>query len=105
VSERANGKTIHLCVRQKLVVRLHSTYWGDVATSNTGVLRRSGRTVIRPAPPNACVPGLGCGTVTTHFVAVAHGTAHVTAHRSLCGEALECGNRQRSFVLVVVVRR
>jgi hypothetical protein len=105
VSERADGKTIHLCARQKLVVRLHSTYWQDVATTNTSVLRKSGATVVRPAPPTACVPGAGCGTATARFVAITRGTARVTAHRSLCGEALPCGSRNGSFVVVVVVRR
>jgi hypothetical protein len=105
VSEHANGKTVHLCVRQKLVVKLHSTYWQDVASSNRGVLRKSGHTVVRPAAPTACVPGAGCGTSTTHFVAAGRGAAHVTAHRSLCGEAVRCRSRQRSFVLVVAVGR
>jgi len=105
VSEHANGSTVHLCRRQKLVVRLHSTYWMDLASSNKGVLRKSGPTVVRPAAPTACVPGAGCGTATAHFVAVARGRAHVTADRTLCGEAVQCGPGQRSFELVVVVRR
>jgi hypothetical protein len=96
---------VHLCRRQKLVVRLHSTYWQDLASSSTGVLRKSGPTVVRPAAPTACVPGAGCGTVTAHFVAVARGRAHVTAERTLCGEAVQCGPGRRSFELVVVVRR
>jgi hypothetical protein len=105
VSEHANGKTVHLCVRQKLVVKLHSTYWRDLASSNKGVLRKSGTTVVRPAPPTACVPGAGCGTTTAHFAAAARGRAHVTADRTLCGEAVQCRGRQRSFALVVLVHR
>ena len=105
VSERAKGKTVHLCVRQKLIVKLHSTYWRDLASSNKGVLRKSGPTVVRPAPPTACLPGAGCGTTTAPFVAAARGRAHVTAHRSLCGEAVQCSGSQGSFELVVVVRR
>ena len=59
VSEHAKGTTVHLCRRQKLVVRLHSTYWQDLTSSNKAVLRKSGPTVVRPAAPTACVPGAG----------------------------------------------
>jgi hypothetical protein len=105
VSEHANGGTVHLCVGQPLVVRLHSTYWSSPTSSSAAVLRRAGPTRVRPAPATACVPGAGCGTSTTRFSAVGPGTAHVAAQRQLCGEALRCTKSRRSFVLVVVVRR
>jgi hypothetical protein len=105
VSERANGATVHLCKRQSLVLRLHSTYWNQATSSAAGVLRRTGPTKVQPAPPTACVPGAGCGTSTTRFVAVGRGTARVTSQRRLCGEAVECTGRQGSFVLLVAVRR
>jgi hypothetical protein len=105
VSEHADGKTVRLCVRQKLEVELHSTYWRDLASSDRGVLRKSGRTVVRPAAPTACVPGSGCGTTTAHFVARTRGRARITAHRYLCGEAVRCRPGRRSFALIVVVRR
>lgn len=105
VSDRANRGTVRLCVGQRLVLRLHSTYWSAPTSLPTAVLRRVGRTIVRPAPPTKCVPGAGCGTSTTHFLAVARGRAIVAAHRELCGEAVQCRKRQRSFVLVVVVRR
>lgn len=105
VSEHAKGTTIHLCLGEKLVVRLHSTYWSSATTSSPAVLRRTGRTIVQPAPPTTCVPGAGCGTSTTRFVAAAHGKARVTAQRQLCGEAVQCRTGQRSFVLFVVVRR
>jgi hypothetical protein len=103
VSDHADGTTVHLCLHQVLVVKLHSTYWSGATTSSKAVLRRTGPTTVKPGAPGACVPGSGCGTSTTRFVGVGRGKARVTAHRTLCGEAIQCGKGQGSFVLVVVV--
>jgi hypothetical protein len=96
---------VHLCMRQRLVLKLHSTYWSDATSSAPAVLRRTSPTKVQPAPPTACVPGGGCGTATTRFLAVSRGRARVTSQRRLCGEAVQCRNGQRSFVVVVVVGR
>ena len=42
------------------------------------------------ASTSGCVPGQGCGTVTTHYVARSLGLIHLRATRTSCGEALRC---------------
>jgi hypothetical protein len=104
VSDNANGRSVRLCPGQTIVLRLHSTYWEGIASTDVGVLRQLGPTRVQLAGASACVPGAGCGTLTTRFLAMAHGTARITAHRRLCGEDVECAPSQQVFTLTVVVR-
>jgi hypothetical protein len=103
-SDNANGRAVHLCLGQAIVLRLHSTYWEQITSSDQSVLRQSGPTRIHLAPTSACVPGAGCGTLTTRFLAAARGTARITARRRLCGEDVECSPSQQGFTLTVIVR-
>ena len=98
-----NGHTITLQTGQLLHVSLSSTYWTLADSSDPNVLRERGTPVVSPQP-SACVPGAGCGTASAVYVAVAAGTAHVTASRTSCGEAMGCTGSSGSWSLTVVVR-
>jgi len=98
--DTANGQQLTLHVGDHLTVALASTYWAAPSTSAPAVLQPSGSTV---TPTMPCVPGGGCGTSSTTFVAVATGTATVVSNRTSCGEALLCSPSQRSYSLTVVV--
>jgi len=100
LDERDNGRTVHARPGQLIRLELHSSYWGDVASSAPPVLRQDGGTV---ASPGRCPPGVGCGTFRTAFVAGRAGTARLTATRTVCGEALACRPDQRSLAIAVVV--
>lgn len=56
-----------------------------------------------PASPGTCPPGVGCGTVTGVYRAVAPPGGDITASRSVCGEAAACTDAQKSFVMHVTV--
>jgi hypothetical protein len=100
LDERDNGRTVHARPAQIIRIELHSSYWGNVASSAPPVLRPDGGTV---ASPGRCPPGVGCGTFRTAFVAGHPGTARLTAARTVCGEALACRPDQRSLAITVVV--
>lgn len=97
-----NGKTITLRTNDKLTLSLPSTYWTIAKPSNTHVIELAGNQVTTPS--RDCVPGGGCGTAVAHFTAVSVGSAHITASRTTCGEALACTGNQGSFSLTVVVK-
>jgi len=103
VDDSAAQTAVHLCVGQVLTLVLHNTHWEQIASSDQGVLRADGAPTIQLAAPSACVPGAGCGTITETFVATGPGSATVSAHRTSCGEALQCASGQGSFTLSVAV--
>lgn len=96
-----NGHTVELTIGQRLHVALPSTFW-DFATPTGAALRVD----VAPSPHSAasCIPGGGCGTTATTYVAVGRGSVDVTAHRGICGEAMGCTAKTGAFVLHVVVR-
>ena len=96
------GKTVHLRPGQHLKVTLASTYWQFQPVSNRAVLKQEGKPVVVPQP-TGCVPGQGCGTVTANYLAMAPGSAMVTAIRSSCGEAMGCTATSGRFGLTVMV--
>ena len=98
-----NGHTVTLQTGQLLHVSLSSTYWTLGDSSDPNVLRERGTAVVSPQP-SGCVPGAGCGSASAVYVAVAAGTAHVTASRTSCGEAMGCTGSSGSWSLTVVVR-
>jgi hypothetical protein len=100
--ERDGGHTLRMHVHDRLVVVLSSTYWTVEGSSNPRVLHRTGPSKVEPRRAG-CVPGQGCGTVTTDFEAMAPGRAEVTASRTTCGEALRCTGSAGSYRLRVVV--
>jgi hypothetical protein len=96
-----NGRTVQLAPGQRLQVTLDSTYWMFTLVAQ-GVLLV--RTAPKVQPAASCVPGGGCGTVTESLVAIGRGNAEVTAHRTVCGEAMGCTAKASRFVLHVVVK-
>jgi len=82
---------------------LHSTYWTIDGSSDRNVLSPEGAQESHPASPGACLPGVGCGTVSERFGALRDGTARLTASRSTCGEALACRPDQRTYSVTVRV--
>ena len=101
-SEADNGRTLSLHRGERLTLTLHSTYWSVDGSSAPAVLREIATPMAHPAPSH-CVPGQGCGTVTATFQAMRRGRADLTAHRTTCGEALQCAPTQRDLVVHVVV--
>ncbi len=100
----ATAESSHVRVGAGVRVVLDSTYWTVNGSSNAKVLAASGP--VRHVPQGnsrSCVPGAGCGSVSQSFVAVASGRATVTAHRTVCGEAMACRPDQQNFVITVVV--
>lgn len=103
-TEKQNGKTLTLKRGQRLQVVLHSTYWQIRGSTRASVLRAVGMPKVL-AVNSGCVPGGGCGTVTANYIAVARGSAAVSAHRTTCGEALGCSKAEGTFVVNVLVKR
>ncbi|HKW06779.1 MAG TPA: hypothetical protein VJS19_04345 [Candidatus Dormibacteraeota bacterium] len=97
-----NGKTVSLHVGDHLDVKLASTYWTIGDSSDPNVLKTAGPPVVSPQT-SGCVPGGGCGFAIASFIAVATGSADVTASRTSCGEAMRCTGDSGSFRLTVVV--
>ncbi len=68
LTDKDNGTTVFVQVGQEVTLVLGSTYWTIAGSSDSTVLRLDGAPEIAPDP--SCVAGQGCGTVTTHFIAV-----------------------------------
>ncbi|MFJ9693845.1 hypothetical protein [Kitasatospora sp. NPDC101183] len=99
--ENTNRTTLKVTVGTTVTVDLHSTYWSPVASSAPDVLAPTGTPSTSAGP--TCRPGAGCGTVAAAFTARTPGTAHLTASRTVCGEALLCSPGQRGYDVVVEV--
>jgi hypothetical protein len=106
VTENENGKTITVSPGTLVMVILQSTYWQFQGSSDPKVLRQLGEPKVAPNTPGTPgrIPGLGTGTVSLQFQAVAPGRADITASRTTCGEALLCPENQRSFKTTVIVK-
>ena len=104
-SDHANGRTFRVTVGERLNLILTSTYWQLRGSSAPAVLRQDGGATPLPRP-SSCpkIPGLGCTPVRTSFLALAPGTAVITASRTTCGEALRCAAGQRHLRVTIVVR-
>lgn len=98
-----NRLTIKVHVGDTVRVTLDSTEWTFSGSSDAAVLRQDGQQAVSPAPPEACVPGEGCGTTSAVFRAVRPGTATVDASRVSCGEARVCVGAEGKYELTVVV--
>lgn len=104
-SDHANGRTFRVKVGQRLNLILTSTYWQLHGSSAPAVLRQDGATKLLPRPSSCTkLPGLGCTPVRAPFLALAPGTAVITASRTTCGEALRCAADQSHFRITIVVR-
>jgi hypothetical protein len=102
VDDTANGSTVHVHVGDVVRVTLHSTYWQMNAPSTAALEERISDVVASPPAPGR-VPGLGAGTVVTTYVAHTSGTAQITAHRTSCGEALQCTPDKQSYAVTIAV--
>jgi hypothetical protein len=96
--ETSNATTLHVPVGGTVRLTLHSTYWQLEAPTTATLVAGPTTTALAPG-----VPGSGAGTLTTDYLATAPGTAIVLAHRTTCGEALQCAPAQRAFTITVVV--
>ncbi|MER7674545.1 hypothetical protein ABTY61_39630 [Kitasatospora sp. NPDC096128] len=99
--EKADRTTVKVAVGATVSVELHATYWSAATSSAPDVLSPAGAPTTVPSP--SCRPGGGCGTVTTSFTARTAGTAHLTASRTVCGEALNCSPDQRIYDVTIEV--
>jgi hypothetical protein len=102
--DSSNGKTVRIGVGDQVKLVLGSSYWKIRGSSAPAVLRQHGPVKLL-ASPSACPPGVGCRPVQVFFTALAPGTAVITAHRTVCGEALRCIGSRGRFRLTVVVSR
>ncbi|SDN39790.1 hypothetical protein [Actinacidiphila guanduensis] len=102
LDEHAPRTGVHVRSGTVVVVRLHSTYWSTPTSSDPAVLVPGGG---GSSPAGSCPPGGGCGVASARFTAAHPGTAHVTAHRSSCGEAMRCPPGQDSYEVTVTVSR
>lgn len=102
LDERTRGTTVRVTTGTLVVVRLHSTYWSVPAGSDPRVLEPSGAGI---TPASTCPPGRGCGTSSARFTARRPGTAHITARRTSCGEAMRCSPGQEHYEVTVTVTR
>lgn len=102
VTQADNGRSVSMHVGQSLVLQLNNTYWTINGSSEPAVLAPQGAMQV-VSSPGGCVPGQGCGTVTTHFTAIRTGHSAVTASRRICGEVLLCRPDQRMFSVTVQV--
>ncbi|MFD8308561.1 hypothetical protein ACFV29_40540 [Streptomyces sp. NPDC059690] len=100
LDERARGTTVRVSTGTHLAVRLHSTYWSTPAGSNPRVLDRVGGGT---TAATTCPPGRGCGISSAQFTALRPGTAHITARRRSCGEAMRCSPGQERYDVTVTV--
>jgi hypothetical protein len=104
LTEDDHGQVVTMPVGTTVRVVLHSTYWSAAMSSNQAILAPVGTPAVSPAPPGTCLPGVGCGTVTSIFVARAAGQAGLTAGRTVCGEARACSGDDGHWFVVVKVR-
>lgn len=93
LDERARGTTVRVTTGTLIVVRLHSAYWSTPADSDPRVLTPLGGATTATA---TCPPGRSCGISSAQFTALRPGTAHVTARRDSCGEAMRCSPGERA---------
>jgi hypothetical protein len=105
VSEPDSGHTVTVPLGSTVTLVLHNTYWQVQGSSDPGVLALVSGPITSGAGPVACIPGAGCGTVTTVFRAVAPGEARITAARASCGEALQCIGTAGAYSVTIVVER
>ncbi|HEV7534382.1 MAG TPA: hypothetical protein VGP90_02035 [Acidimicrobiia bacterium] len=102
VDEAASGSDVTLAPGDHLQVTLHSTYWEFNPSSDPAVVDGDGGPQTGPGINCPTYPGSGCGTVTQTYTALKVGTAHVSADRTTCGEAMACNPAQHYNVTVHV---
>lgn len=101
ITELANHGTVRLRIGQVVQLSLSSTYWSDPVSSMTDIVANDGP--VSRVAGGRCPIGGGCGTVSARFRATHAGTVRLQAHRSSCGEVLNCSPSQRQFTVTIVV--
>jgi hypothetical protein len=99
LTEDDKGHIVVVKVGDAITVVLHSTYWSPASTSNAAIVAPVAAATVAPASPGTCLPGIGCGTVTSTFVAMASGEAALSASRTVCGEARNCQDVDKSWTV------
>jgi hypothetical protein len=94
LADAACGTQVEVKVGARVTVSLGSTYWTIQGSSSPAVLQSSGAMTHGPGQNCPPFPGSGCGTVSMVFQAVGAGQAVISASRTTCGEALQCGHGQ-----------
>ena len=103
VTEADNGRSLTLHVGSEVTLVLHNLYWQISKSSDPGVLALVSGPTYSAAGSISCIPGTGCGTVTTVFRALTAGQATVTASRKSCGEVLACTGTAGAYRVTFVV--
>jgi hypothetical protein len=103
VSEANNGQSISVAVGSGVTLQLANTYWQVQPSSDSAVLALVSGPIVSGAAPSACLPGMGCGTVTATFHALTPGQATITASRTTCGEALLCTGFAGAYEVTILV--
>lgn len=98
VGDADKGKTVTAHPGEVIAVTLGSTAWTIDAAKGAAVTTQGEQTtaVTRPGPGAP-------GTTTRHYLAVATGTATISASRQSCGEALKCTPAQAAFSVTINV--
>lgn len=107
IGEANNAKVVVVAKGGHITVTLHSTYWTLNALAGQRVLRQIGTTRtlgVLPGASHGCAAGMGCGTVTAHFLATGSGVVHFRATRTTCGEAMHCSPSQSLWTVTIRVR-
>ncbi|MDJ0344469.1 hypothetical protein QMK19_20825 [Streptomyces sp. H10-C2] len=100
LDEHAAGTTIQVSTGTTVLVQLHSRYWSLPASSNQQVMAATSGA---NTPAGTCQPGVGCGVSSADFTARQPGTAQITAHRTICGEAMRCPPGQSTYRVTINV--
>jgi hypothetical protein len=103
VGDGDNGHTVMVPVGSTVTLVLTSTYWQVQGSSDPAVLALVTGPTASGAAITACVPGAGCGAVTTVFHALASGRASIAAARTTCGEAMRCTGSAGAYAVTIVV--
>jgi hypothetical protein len=101
LSDSDRGSTRRVAVGTVVDLSLGSTYWTIDDSARPSVLTALGPESHHPS--STCLPGVGCGTVERAYVTVAAGGVTLTAHRSVCGEAMACTPSDSEFAVHLIV--
>lgn len=103
ISEADNGHTVTIAVGSEITLQLGNTYWQIEPSSDPAVLALVSGPTASGAVPSACLPGMGCGSVTATFRGLTEGQATISASRTTCGEALLCTGSAAAYEVTIVV--
>lgn len=96
-----NGQFLEVHVGNAVRFTLDHTTWTFSQSSAPSVLVPVGQQEFSPG--RHCYPGLGCGTTTARFKALAPSSAIVSATRVSCGEARSCPGDEGIYRVTVLV--